>query len=109
MVIQLMRKHLPLFASLFCVALSVNAETEQEEKCNTQLTRFMGLQAHVAQEGPTAVPQFMVGLTPDQIQVLVEKKGYCAAWKELQLSLQKQHGSILDATEKKTGKPSPIR
>lgn len=106
-----MRHQATLCASLLLLSFSIVAQTEEdpEARCSQQLTRFIGLQNYVSQEGSTSVPQFQVGLSKEQIEQLVQSEGHCAAWAQLQLALKGQHGTILDATEKKTGQPSPIR
>lgn len=73
------------------------------------LNRFSGLQRYVIKEGPTEVPNMKVGLTEKELKALIDKKNYCTAWSALLESLQHQHGSVLDAAEKKTGMPAPIR
>ncbi len=107
-----MLKAIPLLSlsglCLFTSAAMAEAPTA-EQNCQTNLSRFVGLQNHVAQEGSTTVPGFAVGLSKAEIEQLVNESGYCHAWQVLQQALQQQHSAILDATEQKTGQPSPIR
>lgn len=104
---QIMKRTLLLLLAPVC--LLSPAQAQEEELCQKLLSRFMGLQAHVKQEGPTAVPQFKVGLSAEKIEKQVQRDGACATWNTLVKSLQKQHANVLDKTEKKTGKPSPVR
>ena len=94
---------------LSTVGIIASAGANEELACQQQLDHFVGLQNHVQKEGESSVPQFQLGLTTEQLDALIAQKGSCAAWQTLVNALQKQHGQVLDATEKKTGKPAPVR
>lgn len=84
-------------------------DESQEQACQRQIDRFIGMQNHVKQLADNAVPAMAVGLSATEIEQITLQQGACAAWQQLVKSLQQQHSSVLDKTEQKTGKPSPKR
>lgn len=97
----------PVLLSLSCFTLA--NDDPQEQACQRQIERFVGMQNHVKQLGDNEVPAMAVGLSAEQIEHISQQHSACVAWQQLVESLQQQHGSVLDKTEQKTGKPSPKR
>ncbi|RCU49392.1 MULTISPECIES: hypothetical protein [Corallincola] len=76
-----------------------------EQECYQQLEGFIVLNNAPEQGEVDGVPQ--VGMSNEELQVIIDQEGYCTAWQALVESFIRQHGEVLDSVERTTGMPTP--
>ncbi|GAA5219318.1 hypothetical protein ACFSJ3_19015 [Corallincola platygyrae] len=76
-----------------------------EQECYQQLEGFIVLNNAPEQGELEGVSQ--VGLSSEELQIIIDQEGYCSAWQALVESYIRQHGEVLDSVERMTGLPTP--